>query len=367
VIDAVTAGVSYVTRRVDIYESDGQSLFYASAPLLDGNVGVSATSTESRRTLSLTLYDEGGALKRHPGGLWYDKIIKPYRGVRYLSDGVWKEVEWQLGEFMIDSIATANFPPTIAINGRDYSKRLVLDKFGESTTFGAYSDLLDVIKAVALNGGITRFDFADVPSHEVRRDFAFEPDDNRWKAITDMATAIGCDLYFDQSGVLVCRPFGDPADPIASPSSFTFSTGPNGTLASYKKSVGDGRLYNDVVVTGEGVTPPVVGRATVTNPDSPVNIEKIGRRTYRYNSSFISTQDQANITALSFLRTVALEEYTVEMESITLPWIEAGDIVDFDDPDPDEGQEMRFLLTEFNIGFKLGSSNLTSKRVLAVG
>lgn len=367
VIDALLAGVTRVTRRLDIYESDGDTLYYPGAPLIDGTVTIDASSSESRRTLAASIYGDEDALRRHPGGLWYDKIIKPYRGVDYTVDGVHKHYEWQLGEFMIDNIASKNFPETLAITGRDYAKRLVKDKFGVPTSFSQFDSVASTIRVIAINGGINpnKMDFTAVdPSDVVGSTFTFEPDDTRWKAVTDIANAYNYDIFFNGEGNMIVKPFGDPAtsDPV-----FSFASGERGTLASYDKSVGDGRLYNDVVVTGEGVDPPVVGRASVTDPNSPVNIDRIGRRTYRYNSGFIYTQLQADLTALSFLRTVSLEEYTVSIQSLVIPWLEGGDIIDFVDPKPDPGQAVRFLLHDFAIKFALGTMSVNANRVLAVG
>lgn len=93
VIHAVESGTSTITRRVEIYESDGVTLWNPDpdndpdfARLVDGSVSVDYTRDE-RRTLDLTLSNPDNLLRPDAnGGLWYDKIIKVFRGVTYPVD-----------------------------------------------------------------------------------------------------------------------------------------------------------------------------------------------------------------------------------------------------------------------------------------
>jgi hypothetical protein len=80
VIDAFEAGSVRVVRWVDIYEKDNVTIWRSQVPLTDGNISVDA-SRDERRNLDLTLLDENGELGYGPGELWYDKIVKPYRGI----------------------------------------------------------------------------------------------------------------------------------------------------------------------------------------------------------------------------------------------------------------------------------------------
>lgn len=90
VIDAIESGQSTITRRVEIYEADGVTLWNpdpANDPdferLIDGSISVDSTRDE-RRTLDLTLRNDDKLLRPNPnGGFWYDKVIKCFRGVTY--------------------------------------------------------------------------------------------------------------------------------------------------------------------------------------------------------------------------------------------------------------------------------------------
>lgn len=94
VIEAFESGVATHTRRVEIYEADATTLWdtitldgvdtgESNIRLLNGNVSVDYNSDE-RRKLDLTLADIDKKLRPNPnGGLWYDKVLKVYRGVQY--------------------------------------------------------------------------------------------------------------------------------------------------------------------------------------------------------------------------------------------------------------------------------------------
>lgn len=80
VIAAFEAGSVRVVRWVDIYEKDNTTVWKSKILLTDGNVSVDSSRSE-RRNVDITLLDEDGDLGYGPGKLWYDKIVKPYRGL----------------------------------------------------------------------------------------------------------------------------------------------------------------------------------------------------------------------------------------------------------------------------------------------
>src|SRR6478609_10478161 len=83
VIEAIMSGVTRITRRVEIFESDGVTPFAADNPrLIGGTVGVDS-SRDIRRNLDCVLDNSDDELVHDPEGFWYDKIIKVYRGILY--------------------------------------------------------------------------------------------------------------------------------------------------------------------------------------------------------------------------------------------------------------------------------------------
>lgn len=352
----VAAPVTQVTSRAAIYEADGETLWMPSPGFTQGSVSVDFNRDE-RRTLEITLENVDGGL-RHPSLFDYDKVIKVWRGVRNpLNGDTW---EAPLGTFYIDSIKSQHFPHDVSVTARDGTKRLLGDKFPTSITFSSGRSPESLIKAIAINGGVTKYNLP--PTGQLTtREHAFERGTSRWEAVAEIANAYAYDIYFDADGYLVMMAQQDPA---SSPEVFTFQTGPTGSLSAFERKTTDTRIYNHVVVTGTGVAPNVYAVAENNNPSSPTSVQRIGRRTYEYVSQFISTTAQCQDVANKFLAIHALEDYELSLTSLVLPWLEAGNVVKFLDPDAGEGEPDRFLLTDFRIPLKMGQMDCAAKRVV---
>lgn len=284
-----------------------------------------------------------------------------------IAGGLIESQSWetQIGEFLIDSIATDNFPHVTTCSGRDYTKKLLEDKFPDTTTFSAGQVVENIIRTIALNGNITKFLLSNT-GQVTGKDFTFENGTDRWTAISELATAYNLEVFFNPQGYLVLR---TQVDPLTAPLTFTFETGEFGNLVKYTKRSGDTRIYNHIVVRGEATDQvPIVAEAENTEPSSPTSIANLNRRkTYTYTSAFFTNIGQAQAYADSLLKIKSLETYDIGMESIVIPWLEAAEAVEFIDPDPNPGDPTRFLLTDFTIPMSLGSMSATSKRVTVVG
>jgi len=363
---AMLGPASTIVRQLQIVDSTGAVYADVSGPgLLDGNVTVDQTRTE-RRAFEVNLDNTDGRYVHAQGQLWYDKIVRLWRGVDYISPSTGLRTQWvtQIGEFMIDEIISQNFPHTVHLQGRDWTKKLLLAQFKYATNFVSGQRLEDLIKTIALNGGITKF-ILPATGVTTGKDWFFDQGVSRWDAMIQLATNYGYELFFNGNGYLLMRVFQDPS---TTPSFFTFQTGQLGSLVSYSKASRDTRLYNSVVAIGESTnTIPIVGIAQNNTSGSPTSIANIGERVFSYKSAFITTQAQANQIAANFLAIHALEEYDLALNHIVLPWLEGGDIVDFIDPAPAPGEPTRFLLSSFNIPLVLGAMASACKRVTKVG
>lgn len=255
VIQRVHAGSTEIYSRVDIYEADTTTLWYADAPIIDGSVSVDQTR-EERRTGSLVIANDSGLFKSRPGGFWYDKVFKVFRGVRghvnYLQDDgtlpiyddnletiedetiFYDDYETQIGEFFIDDIDSPHFPNTTSVTMRDGTKKLLEAKFAESTEFGSGVSIESVVHAIAVSGGISAAKLVRLPSYgggpgptgvNIDRDFLFDRGTERWKAIKEVCEAYNYEVYFDYEGYLVMNAYADPSNAGVSPSVFSFETG----------------------------------------------------------------------------------------------------------------------------------------------
>lgn len=275
------------------------------------------------------------------------------------------EWEVQIGEFMIDRISEDNFPPQVSITGRDYTKKCLAAKFEASTQFNPPQYLELLIRNLAANSGVTKFNLPPT-GITVTKTFYYERGTTRWEAMTEIATAYGYDVYFDAMGFLRLR---QQQDPMLGAPSFVVKGGADGTMSAYAKSTADTRIYNHIVVTGEssddGVLP-VYAVSRNDNPASPTSTVNLGVRTYTYTSSFITTYEQAKAVADNFLTLHALEEYELSFDILMAPWLEVGDVVQWIDPKPASDDPDRYLLTALTIPLGLGTMAGTGKRVIKV-
>lgn len=359
--DASLAGMTRITSRLQILNSDN-TVYMNDLDVEAGTVTVSLDRDE-RRTIDLTIYDPDSVLDHYYGGLWYDKIIVPYRGITY-KNHIW---EAPMGRFLIDRISEPDFPHVVSISGRDETKRLLLEKLTFATTFTAAQAPEDVIRTIATNAALTdprRLNLTPT-GKTLGRDYTFERGTSRWEIIANLAEAFSQEVFFDPSGYLVLRPFSDPT---ITPTTWLFNTGSStANLASFTKSADDSRLFNHVVVVGESTNHlPVTGEAKNTLPGSPTRVDLIGQRTYPYDSKFVSTQAQADELAATLLTVMSLESYEITFSAIVASWLEVGTVVTINDPEPWTGQPTQFLLTDLTIPMGLGTMSGTGKRVLKV-
>lgn len=363
--EAIISASTQLTRRVEIYEQDGLTLWNKTPAVLDGSVSVDMTRSE-KRSFQLTLDNTEREFRHEPGELWYDKIIRPIRGVQWEKDGFMYKWETPLGDFMIDEITSQDFPHTVAVQGRDYTKKLINSKFKVATSFKPGFKVQDLLRNIAISGGISasKIIVSSVAIWNIGKDWLFDRGVDRWKAMSDIASNYSIEIYFDAYGNLIIR---DYQDPVHTPSSFIFKTGSDGNLVHYQKSSRDTRIYNSITVSGESTnTTPIYGLAANHTPGSPTRIEEIGERVFEYTSAFIVTQAQANAVALRLLSQHALEEYDVNLEAIGAFWLDAGNIITFLDPDPNANDPTSFLLSAFEIPLTLGSMSYSAKRVIRV-
>lgn len=343
------------TSWVDIYEADNTTVWVQRAPLQGGTVTLDSNRAE-RRNVQLELVDDGTLPYSTTDGLWYDKIVKPYAGV-IVGDTAYVAC---LGEFMIDRLERPHFPNIVTVSGRDFTKKLLLDKFNATTTFSAGQAFETIIRTIATNGGISKMALS-ATGKTTGEDYTFERGTDRWAAIAALALAVGYEVFFDNYGYLTLRPMTDPA---TSALAHTFLTGSTGNLASWKKVTEDTRMRNHVIVYGDGTDNPLVfGEAENTRPESPTRIARLGRRTEVITTAFIDNDTDAEALAETMLKVMALEQYDVTIEALTAPWLEVGETIEFLDPNAEVTEPTRFLLSSLTLPLVPGTMSANAKRV----
>lgn len=280
-----------------------------------------------------------------------------------------RSFEFQIGEFCIDVIDQDNFPSLMRVTGRDYTKRLLGNKFEQSVTFTTGTPVDLIVRAVAANGGIKKM-LLDAGGAQLTADISFERSTERWKAIKDVCTASGVEVFFDRQGYLITRPF---LDPTTSPVAVVLKTGlDGGNLAKYNKRSSDTRVKNIIIVTSEnqddlGSGNIWFGRAENTEPSSPTRTDRLGDRHEFVKTSLLRSNAACEALAKQRLKIAALEEFDLNFSSLVYPWLDVGVVAGFEDPNPGRDEPDRYLLSTLSLPFKLGPMSGTGKRITIVG
>jgi len=360
IIDQFEADHVTVVAWADIYESDNVTPWREYVAVESGSVSVDMTRSE-RRNLEITLNDADGDLGYGPGFFWYDKIIHVCKGIR-LDNGDFYMT--YMGEFIPDNIQRPHFPRTLQVTARDFTKKLMMDKFPDTITFAAGLNVGTVISTMATNAGVTKKNFAPT-TNVLLADMPYSRGDTRWNVMEGLAQGIGFELFFSGQGYLTFRP---NVDPFTAPVSYTFRTGLDANLVNFSRTTTDAFMFNDVIVHGSSTNNALVmGRAENNNANSPTRIAKVGRRMNMFPSESVPDNATALANATSLLKVAGLEQYDMSLESIAAPWLEAGDAVETLIDDSAPGDPTRFLLSSFSIPLGLGSMSGSAKRVALVG
>lgn len=191
---------------------------------------------------------------------------------------------------------------------------------------------------------------------------SFNAGSNPWTAAQQMAAAVGYELFFNVTGVVVGYPtptpksktptwnFTDTSDVVA---------GNVGTLGSNSASIfGDSystpaectismtrdQIFNDVVITGAGPstaphagttagtggfgTAPVVGEAKTTTPASAMSVAgPVGDIPEFVSSNFITTSAQAQTAAQNYLAASIADSWQISISCSPNPVFDIDDVV----------------------------------------
>lgn len=359
--DILLGDSAQITRRCEILNFNGTIWRDDVALVSGGSISVDIARDE-RRNLDITLANLDDDLPLGQGYLWYDKLIRPWRGVDAGPLGQW---EIPLGTFMIDKIDRTSKEKTVKITGRDLSKKLILSKTDVPIMFVAGTDALAIVAAESALAGVNQMVIPVGIPLPLAADITFDTGTSRMDMVKQVLTPFGFEAFMDPYGFLIVRPWRDP---FTTASRFTFKTGSNGNIVSFSKSIGDNLLYNKVVVTAESeATIPATGSATVTDTSSPLHANTIGDRPFFYKTSLVTTNQDCVTLATSLLKAYALEQFSASVDSIAIPWLDGGDIVDFIDPEPQySGEPTRFLLQNFRMGLDIGPMSFNVGRVLTL-
>lgn len=327
-----------VYSYVDAWGPDGT---YARLRVFAGSMTADRTA-QFRRTVTATLVDPTGALT--PSGAAglltpYGTEIRPYRGVMY-SDGTTEVAP--LGVFRLSSAAVTESGATnnpgggsytgisIALTGFDRSRTVSRDKFTATYTIPTGTNVVVAIKQI-LGRTFTGLQYDSITTTMTTPSpIVYSVNDDPWVQATALAASVGCDLYFDATGLVVIAPTPNVRDFTAP--DFTYIEGEGNTITDLGATYADDPGFNGVVVTGASIgngTTAVQGVAWDTNPKSPTYyLGSYGRVPQFVTDTTISTAQQAQSAAASQLAALLGTTSSLSATSSVNPSYEAGDTVE---------------------------------------
>lgn len=339
-------------------------------PATGGEVSCDRTA-EIRRACRATCIDPTGLLVPESQASLltpYGTILRPYRGVRY-TDGTTEVVPlgvFRLSKSNVDDSTGGS--PDIKLEAFDLSRTVQRDKFTEPYVIPEGTNLIDAIKSILAR----TFDEINYDAISTTRTTTapklYDVGDDPWKACSDLATSLGCEIFFDVEGWVVIAP---PVDIDALPSpDFAYIEGDRCVMTSLSRSFTDEPGYNGVVITGESPgdeLPPVRAVAWDEEPTSATyHLGPYGEVPMFITDQTIKTAEDAQSTADQLLRNLLGFSSGLTVTGIVNPSYEAGHVVQV------ERARSRvtglYAVDAFNIPLRaadLQSLTLRAKRVIA--
>lgn len=318
--DAAVRRSHEIAVRVDV--------LYNRAPVAQGlrltQGTVTLDRTAAQRGRCAVTLAEPFEIPTTTGGLLtpYGYELSISRGVRYPS-GVEEVIP--LGVFPIQTSVSDGTTRLTALQGIDRSQMVVDARLEDSVAIAAgtnYGTAIRNIIAAAIPG--LTYDFA--ATTYTTPALVFEAQADRWATAQNMATAIGCELYFDGTGVCVLRP-----EPMFSAlPSWVLSEGEGGLLTGAALTLDRAPAFNRVVTTGENTSLTTIPRGVWTDddPSSPTYYAGgFGAKPRFFASAFITTDAQAASAAEAIGTAQKGVARSLTLGAVPNPALEPGDLV----------------------------------------
>lgn len=287
-------------------------------PYRDGHVDVDATRA-IRRILYLTIPDPRW-LPVNPTDVLspYSAQLRVRQGVEF-ADGTSETVS--LGVFRVQSILGDERRGPLELIGYSLESAVVDDRF-ESPRQASGPSCVALIAALiqeSYPGAVVVVDTAaDAPVPRTTWQ------EDRWGAVAELATAIGCEVYCDADGQFR---ISDVVDPLTATPTQELRAGEGGTLKSVSRGYSRDGVYNCVVARSSAVTSevPIQGVWRDTDPLSPTLWGGVFRKVTRYYSSpLLTTVGQCELAAKTIgLKSTGLAR-SVTLEAVPRPDLDVG-------------------------------------------
>ncbi len=318
-------------RVISYVDVTSPSNEFVRLPFTDGDVKVDKTASVRRSFTGTCLDLTGNITPDEPTDLLtpFGTTLRPYRGVQYADTGAVEVMPLGIFRLSKSNVADAGGGVTIALEAYDLSRTVARDKFADVYVVPTGTNLVQAIKDIlARTFDDLQYD-AISTTMVTTQPIVYDANDDPWEKAGDLATSMGCDLYFDVDGWVVLAP---PVDINALPTpDFTYIEGQRTTLLDLNKSFSDEPGYNGVVLTGESPgdeLPPVRAVAWDEDPSSATyHLGPYGEVPQFVTDNNIKTVQDAQNTADQLVKNVLGFSYQLSITSWVNPALEGGNVV----------------------------------------
>jgi hypothetical protein len=317
-----------VISRVDVIS---EGVVIGTIYPIDGSVSVDSRRAV-RRTMSMSVVDEDGTLTPTQGarvGLLtpYGTELAVYRGIEY-DDGTRELVP--VGVFLLTEVTVAEDGngEKISLQGSDRSLRISRNKLLDPYRIASGTSLEDGLVGLLRDRWVdVQTDFpvtgVSLPDVVIEAERGGDP----WSAAVTIAEAFGYDLAFSPDGIARMQLIPDPVadDPVE-----IYQDGADAVVTSLTRTFDSQRAYNAIVVTAQGTANATPFRVIAwdENPNSiTYRYGPFGEVPFFYESSLITSAEQAAVTAAALLRKATGQSESVSWGQIVNPAHDVLDVV----------------------------------------
>src|SRR5487761_1670717 len=332
---AIPAASFRVVAAVAVLNPNGTVKDWLTQIMQGGTVTLDATA-ENLRTCSFSCLDPTGILTPLDDGTGQLQVngveIQIFAGYMLNDDDsdvtLYPQGIFRLGE--CDTVSAIGAPgPVLNITGTDRSIRISAALFNDAFSIGAGTGIEQAIRDILTIQAPWCTTISVEATNHVIAAQAYQPGDDPWQAIQEIAASAGMLAYFDTDGLL--RVINDPSKNPKKPAAL-FIDGAASTITSVTRVESNSPGYNGVIVTGQSLSASyavVSGSAYDSNPKS---------RTYFGGSygrvpappvqvSTVTTSTQAAAMAKALLPQVLGLTLQVAVDTVPCYWLDAYDLI----------------------------------------
>ena len=322
-----------VACAVAVLNPNGTVKGYLTQIMAGGTVTLDATA-ENLRTCQFSCLDPDGTLtplNDGTGTLQVDGVeIKIYIG--YVVDGnvtMYPQGIFKLGEVDVVAGSGDTAPgPVLNITATDRSIRISANLFADAFAIAAGSGIEQSIRDILeVQAPWCTHISVEGTAHVIAAQ-AYQPGDDPWQAIQEIAASAGMLAFFDTEGIL--RVIDDPSKHPKKPAA-VFIDGASNTVTSVTRVESNSPGYNGVIVTGQSLSASaavISGSAFDSNPKSRTyflgDYGKVPAPPVQVSTA--TTNAQCDAMAKALLPQVLGLTRQVAVDTVPCFWLDAYDL-----------------------------------------